>query len=50
MMEASRIDEGNNGGGAGGDTQENQAHVPNVIRNEESEDYNPAPAFFKPVE
>ena len=50
MMEASRIDEGKGGGGGGdGDTHENQAHIPNVIRNEDSEDFS-APVFDKPVE
>ena len=51
MMEASRADEANAGGGGGaGGTQEIQPHIPNVIRNEDSEDYTPAPRFNKLAE
>ena len=51
MMEASRADEANAGGGGGaGGTQEMQPHIPNVIRNEDSEDYTPAPRFNKLAE
>ena len=52
MMEASRAEEANAGGGGGGagGTQEMQPHIPNVIRNEDSEDYTPAPRFNKLAE
>jgi hypothetical protein len=50
MMEASRADEANAGGGGVGRTQEIQPHIPNVIRNEDSEDYTPAPRFNKLAE
>ena len=40
MMEASRIEKANPGGDG---TRENEVHIPNVIRNEDSDDETLAP-------